>query len=91
MNYRKIYSPRTITENIVCDVVANELFDDYNHGDIHIKDRDEKGNFILRNGYWGHINEELIGLVEIISNTKINEVLIEDDDCSDLFVYEVTV
>ena len=90
-SYREIYPPTSVTETIVCDVVANELYDDYKNDEIHIKDREDDGNFTLRNGYWNKIDSELIKLVEIISNTTIKEVMIEDDDCGELFWYNVKV
>ncbi len=88
-SYRELYPPTSVTETIVCDVVGSELYDDYNDGEIHIKSRDEKGNFKLRNGYWNKIDSKLIKLVEAISNTTIKEIIIEDDDCGELFWYDV--
>ena len=47
--------------------------------------------FSIRVGYWGRIEASLIETMEQYHSVRIREMLLEDDDCGNLYNYHVEV
>ena len=88
-NYYEMYPPKTELENKVIDFISDE-FDLIKKG-LHIKSRgnDTTEIFTLRFNYWEHIGSGIISELEKKFDITINEVMIEDDDCGELFWYDI--
>ena len=77
----------TELETLMLDV-TNTL----NHnGFDEVKVVPNNAEFSIRVGYWDRIDSSLIETMEEYHSVRIEEHVIEDDDCGELYCYEFTV
>ena len=48
-------------------------------------------DFTVRVGYWERIDGSLLETMEEYHSVRINEHIIEDEDCGELYLYEFTI
>ena len=56
-----------------------------------VSPRCDNCDFTIRVGYWGRIDSSLRETMEEYHSVRIEEHIIEDDDCGELYCYEFTV
>ena len=72
--------------------IANDVVITLNHNgydEVRITNVDE--SFSIRVGYWEHIPIELRETMEEYHSVRINQHIIEDEDCGELYLYEFTI
>ena len=66
--------------------------DGVNEGETAIKSpRCTDCDFTVRVGYWERIDGSLLETMEEYHSVRINEYIIEDEDCGELYLYEFTI
>ena len=66
--------------------------DGVNEGETAIKSpRCVDCDFSVRVGYWERIDGSLLETMEEYHSVRINEYIIEDEDCGELYLYEFTI
>ena len=87
MDFNKRRNKMTELETTMLDV-TNTL----NHnGHDEVKTVSNHTDFSLRVGYWEQLPASLIETMEEYHSVRITEILIEDEDCGELYLYEFTI
>ena len=80
----------TELETLMLDV-TNTL----NHNgfdEVHVdSNRNTDCDFTVRLGYWDNLSDSLLETMEQYHSVRIEEMVLEDDDCGYLYHYEVTI
>ena len=90
MDFNKGRNKMTELETLMLDV-TNTL----NHNgfdEVHVdSNRNTNCDFTVRLGYWEQLSDELEQNLQEYHSVRIEEMVLEDDDCGYLYHYEFTV
>ena len=77
----------TELETLMLDVTNTLNHNGYD--EVQITNVDE--SFTIRVGYWERIDGSLLETMEEYHSVRVNEHIIEDEDCGELYCYEFTI
>ena len=68
-----------------------KLLNSKGYEDLRTSTDKSDNSVTIRNGYWEHINPEVLSEIEDTFNVVVREFEDFDEDCGDLFWYDVSV
>ena len=72
--------------------IMTDVTNTLNHnGHDEVKVVSNHTDFSLRVGYWEQLPASLIETMEEYHSVRINQHIIEDEDCGELYLYEFTI